>query len=249
MRRSLIVALPVLFAVGTAPAVAQSFRGSGPESTRTFSLGEGLAVFEVQHKGSGHFVVRLLDADGNVIGDVARGEGPFDGSRTIRIPRTGLYLFDVSASGEWDVRLRSNEIAPTNGMDSPAAARGRAEGAAAAAQSGSMGWLVRGLVGGTLLGPIGTGLAVSFAGKSAAESAQAAADARPTQDLAWSAVWRQAYAEGVRGRRQRAALIGGAVGTAVFVFALVQIVEIGRTDPGGESIIDQRPIPAIPISR
>jgi len=249
MRRTLMMALALLFAVGTGSASAQNFKGSGPETTRTFSLGEGLAVFEVQHMGTGHFVVRLLDADGNVISDVARGEGLFDGSKAVRIPRAGLYLFDVSASGDWDVRLRSNEVAPPNGADSPAAVRGRADGAVAARQTGTMGWVLRGFVGGALLGPIGMGLAVSFAGNSAGEVAQAAAAAQPMQDLAYSSAWRQAYAQGLRGRRQRAALMGGAVGTAVLVFTILQVVDIGRSDPGGERIIDQLPIPAIPVSR
>ncbi len=246
MRRNLLIAL-VLAAAGAVPGFAQTFKGSGPEATRTFSLGEGLAVFEVQHKGSGYFLVKLLDADGNVVDEVARGEGRFGGSKAVRIPRTGLYLFDVSASGDWDVRLRSNEMAPAEITDSPLAARGREEGEAAAGQTGTLGWVARGFVGGALLGPIGTGLAVNFAGNSADAAGVEAAGQLPLQELAYSTAWRQAYIERLRGRRQRATLIGGAVGTGVLVFAIIKAVDLGRSAEGEETGGDPTPFLVIPI--
>jgi hypothetical protein len=231
--RSVSIGLALLAWFVTSPAAAQSFRGSGPEATETFPLAAGLAVFEVQHRGEGAFLVKLLDANGNVVSEVARGSGSFGGSKSIRIPETGLYLFNVEATGEWNVRLRSNEALP-DGFDDPAAARGREAGHADAGKKGTLGWLVRGFVGGALLGPVGTGIVVNRAGNSAAATADEAMRAHSAQEPAYTTAYRQSYMDRLRGRQQRSALIGGAVGTGVLVWAILQAIDLGKTSESDE---------------
>ena len=249
MRMHRIVAgLVIALLTGATPALAQNFKGTGPEATAKFSLGEGLAIFEVQHDGEGAFLITLLDENGNVIVEVARGSGPFGGSKAVRIERTGLYLFNVDAAGEWSVRLRSDDEAPTNGATAagPAAERGNEAGYADASRVGTSGWIARGFLGGVLLGPIGTGVAIAKAASSAENDAVATADRQPMEDLSYATAWRQAYAERLRMRRQRSALIGGAAGTTVLLIALLQLVDLGgvsETDGlGGEGAVIVVPI-------
>jgi len=220
------------------PVLAQNFKGRGRDATQRFALTEGVAVFEVQHKGEGEFNIRLLDDDGQVIGEVARGTGDFGGAKALRIPRTSYYLYDVEAGGEWSVRLR--EIRPDNGPPDPQAERGTDAGRTDGSRPGTTGWMARGLLGGVLLGPIGTALAVHRAGESAADDAQAAASALQPNELAFVSAYRTSYADRLRARRQRSALIGGAVGTGILVVAIFQFVDLGTSssnviqDPGGQ---------------
>jgi hypothetical protein len=223
----------IALAVFAAPLAAQNYKGKGTEATQKFALGEGLAVFEVQHKGEGDFVVRLLDDGGNVIDDVARGVGNFGGAKAVHIPRTGYYLFNIEAPGEWSVRLREMQPQGTNVPD-PASERGLAAGREDAGKPGTFGWMGRGLLGGLLLGPIGTAVAVNRASESADDAAQAAANSLSMNELSYVTAYRQSYADRLRTRRQRSALIGGAVGTSVLVFAIFQAVNLGTSEAGVE---------------
>jgi hypothetical protein len=226
--------------VSAGPLAAQNFHGQGSHATEKFSLGEGVAVFDLQHKGDGTFTVRLLDDSGNVVGEMASGSGVFSGSKTLRIEKTGLYLIDVAASGEWSVRLRRNEVALAEDPANPETGRGREAGAADASRVSTAGWLVRGFLGGALLGPIGTGVAIAKAGSSAESSAAEAAQAQTSSDLAYATSWQIAYLDRLRMRRQRSALIGGAVGTGVLLVVLFQFVDLGgvsEDDVFGEPLL------------
>ncbi|HEX6630638.1 MAG TPA: hypothetical protein VF048_06085, partial [Gemmatimonadaceae bacterium] len=184
---------------------AQSFQGTGQQATALFPLPEGLAVFELTHRGESQFVVQLLDAEGNRVGELARATGPFEGSKALRIERGGRYLLDVTASGPWTVRLRDGAAgaaapapigavaptAPTAPTASAAFAEGRVAGAAAAGRM-SGAWGLRGLLGGTLAGPVGLGLAVHYAGTSSTTP--------PTPPAAADAAFVQGFQEGFETR-------------------------------------------------
>jgi hypothetical protein len=237
MRTRAAVLAATMLVLSASPGLAQNFKGRGTDATQRFALTEGVAVFEVEHKGDGDFNIRLLDDQGQVIGEVARGTGDFGGAKALRIPRTSYYIYDVEATGEWSVRLR--EIRPDNGPPDPAAERGAEAGRVDGGRPGTTGWLARGLLGGALLGPIGTAIAVNRAAESAPGDAQAAASALQEGELAFVAAYRESYADRLRARRARSALIGGAVGTGVLVFAIFQFVDLGTSsanviqDPGG----------------
>jgi hypothetical protein len=217
-----------VLAIGLAagPAGAQNFKGKGPVATKKFPLAEGLVIFEVQHRGEGAFVVKLVDEQGTVIDEVARGDGTFGGSKAIRVPQTGAYLFDVQAPGEWSVRLTSTEVADEGGESTR---NGREEGRADGGRTGTGGWLARGFAGGLLGGPIGIGLVISRVDGATERDFEAAAAGRPMGDLAYAAAYREAFTSRLRTRRQRNAVIGGAVGTSVLAFALIQLIDLGRS--------------------
>jgi hypothetical protein len=217
----------VFFAAAASPVRAQNFQGRGAESTESFSLSEGLAVFEVEYKGDGEFLVTLVDDRGVVVGELARASGAFSGSKELRIDRTGEYRIDVAATGQWSARLRRNEVAAVDTPERPENEQARAAGMQEASRVSTTGWLARGFLGGVLLGPIGTGVAMAKAGSSAEVSAAQAAQSQPAGNPAYALTWQEAYLDRLRTRRQRSALLGGAVGTGVLLIALLQVVDLG----------------------
>lgn len=229
--RSLFVWLGVLLLLPCALA-AQQFTGRGQQATALFPLAEGLSVFEVEHRAeSGDFVVRLLDEQGQVVEELARGTGRFGGSKAVRVPRSGQYLLDVLATGPWSVRRRAADAAAGPEIDSPAYQQGQEAGMAAAPGAGA-GWLARGLAGGLLAGPLGAGVAVGMASRSDVPLPAPPADGAPL-DLAYQDGYQQGFEQRVRANRKRMAFVGGMVGTGVFVFALIQALDIAGSGEGG----------------
>ena len=100
------------------------------------------------------------------------------------------------------------------------------------------GWTLRGFIGGLLAGPIGTGIAFNMAGNSDVTPPQvAAADgaAAPALDAA--------LVERIRARRKEAAFAGGLVGTGVFLYTVLVVLDL---DNSGETSIDGQPRPPDP---
>lgn len=95
----------------TAPPVgAQALTGTGQHATPLFRLEAGLAVFELEHRGRDRFVVLLLDDRAEVVARLADASGDFTGSKAVRVPRSGSYLLDIQADGDWMVRLRDAPV-------------------------------------------------------------------------------------------------------------------------------------------
>jgi len=80
--------------------------GSGQEASDIFELIEGVAIFELENTGSGHFGIWLMDDMGNNVELLVNEIGPFDGSKIVRIDREGEYILDVSAQGSWEVTIK-----------------------------------------------------------------------------------------------------------------------------------------------
>jgi hypothetical protein len=82
--------------------------GNGKAATGLFKLSRGQHRFEMAHKGNGRFSVQLLDKNGaKVGGKLVDKKGPFDGStRSVRVPKAGIYLLQVEANGPWTIRLK-----------------------------------------------------------------------------------------------------------------------------------------------
>jgi len=74
---------------------------------------------------------------------------------------------------------------------------------------------------------VGMGFVVSRAGTTAAADAVAAAERQSLGPDAQE-FYRQAYASKLRSRRATSAFLGGAVGTGVLVFAIVQAVSLSH---------------------
>lgn len=240
---SAVVLLVLVTLPATAPA--QSFSGTGQQATELFPLAAGLAVFEFTYAGEAPFVVQLLDTDGKMVGEVARASGPSSGSRAIRIDRNGRYLLDVSATGAWTIRLRGDSGATGSDPERRAAGvarpdsasggeavnaalqKGRTAGIAAAGKLNA-GWGLRGLLGGTLAGPIGLGVAVHYAGRSSIDAPPPPAPA----DAVFSKGFREGYETRMRANRRKSAFVGGMVGTAILTAALIHFIDISGSGSG-----------------
>ncbi len=244
---ALVLALSAMLAV---PAAAQEFTGTGQRATELFPLPQGLSVFEIEHRGSsGAFIVQLFDDTGTLVGELARANGTFQGSKAIPVPRTGNYVLDVAATGPWSVRRRGGPAAPVgaaiNTDQGPEHLAGIADGNEAAAGPPVRGWFARGLLGGVVGGPIGTAVAVNFAGRSDATIPPPMRGDNANAD--YTLGYQAGYTDRLHQRRKKSALAGGIVGSAVFLGVLVYALDIvgagdgSRTGtqppPGGQVIL------------
>ena len=59
--------------------------GQGNDPGRAVTLGDGLTIFRVVHRGLGPFRVALLDVQGEEIDRLALGQGDYNGSRTVEL--------------------------------------------------------------------------------------------------------------------------------------------------------------------
>lgn len=231
----------ILFLPLAPRAQAQAATGHGQSATSLFPLAAGLAVFELEHDGDGSFIVRLISDSGHVVDTLARGAGPFRGAKAIRVPTTGLYLYDVSAGGRWSVRVRgAREMSDADRLTSDAQQAGAAAGAQAARDQGTTKWLLGGFAGGTLLGPLGAGGVFLAANGRGGTLSPELRQSLAGKDPAYAQAFSEAYLTHRRSSRKTSAIVGGAVGTIVFTFAMVQVARwndkggSGGGDGGGE---------------
>jgi hypothetical protein len=236
MRRfpALLVALLALVPAARA-SQAQEVRGQGPRSSEPFPLEAGPARFDVEHTGQGAFRVRLLDDTGALVAQLADGEGLYRDARDVVIPRAGRYRYEVVATGPWAVGIH-RAVGSTPAAGAPLAP-GRIAGMEAARDVEAVRWMGTGLLGGALLGPIGAAVNVVLAGGrdvAVPEPALAAARARGPD---FAEAFEEGYRSRVRSNRRTGALIGGATGSLVFGFVVLQVVNwgggSGGTPPGG----------------
>jgi hypothetical protein len=94
----------------TSAEAITSFNGNSTTATDFFQLSSGLKQFEMSHQGSQNFIVRLLDKNGapvrNLVnGTLANAIGPFNGAKSVRIPKDDIYLLQVEANGPWTIEI------------------------------------------------------------------------------------------------------------------------------------------------
>jgi hypothetical protein len=229
---SLVVLVPALVCMPFS-SQAQTATGTGQYATALFPLAAGLAVFEVEHQGQGSFVVRLLSDSGHVVDTLARGVGIFRGAKAARVPTMGLYLFDVSASGRWSVRVRPVTTMTAGGelVASDAWREGAAAGEQAARAHRGTRWLLGGLGGGAVLGPVGAGIVFGAANRRESSLSPELTQSLAGKDPMYVQAFSEAYLARRRSSRKSSAIVGGAVGTIVFAFAMIQIAR--WNDKGG----------------
>ena len=79
--------------------------GTGQEATSKFSLEKGLSIFRMTHDGNSNFAVWLLDNEGNKVNLLANEIGDFDGSKAVGISKSGIYLLNINADGNWEISI------------------------------------------------------------------------------------------------------------------------------------------------
>ncbi len=221
----------VLAATFPSTAPAQNVSGTGQQATDLFTLPGGLATFEIEHEGEGVFAVRLLNDQGELVESLASTTGPFRGSKAVRVPRAGRYLFDVSATGPWSIRLRQRTgeepatMARTEAVsDSLLRSRGSYYGRQEANRIGAFPYLLGGLLGGLAAGPIGAGAAFAVASGRAAPVPERIQDTLGAREPIYREAFVESFQRRMRTNRRTAALVGGVTGTLIFGFAIAQVV-------------------------
>jgi hypothetical protein len=233
LRSAPLILLTAWFAA--MPASAQEFSGAGERITNVFELPAGIAVVDFHHSGEGDFRVRLLDPRGTPLRTLAEGHGTASHAVAVRIPLTGTFLFDVAAPGEWRIRVR-DDAAAAPGVD--VRVLGTEDGLGAARRRANRQWLGLGFVAGLAAGPLGAGGIYLIAGGRTPGEAPLA----PVDAAALGPHYREAYASSYRSalpaERRTAALVGGVVGAAANLVAILYL----RGDLGGGSDEDGGPI-------
>lgn len=221
MNRAFVLALAAaaLGAVVAAPARGQTFAGQSSRLTDVIRLDAGPLAFNINHLGEGKFVVRLLDESRRPIQVLVDAVGAFSGTQSVDIPAPGLYRFAVTADEDWSIQVAGTGWGPGAAHDADTFLEGRLAGEQAAGWSWS--WFRRGLLGGTVAGPIGTAVAVIGAGRS-----QPDLITPDGADPRFAEGYREGLAERTVARRREAAMAGGLVGTGVFLYALVRLLDL-----------------------
>ena len=89
----------------SAPSVPKTLKGKGQQASEVFYLDKGLARFEMTHDGDSNFAVWLLDDEGDKVELLVNEIGEFDGSKAVSIRKSGIYLLDISADGNWGISI------------------------------------------------------------------------------------------------------------------------------------------------
>ena len=79
--------------------------GTGQQASQKFILENGLSIFKMTHSGTSNFSITLMDSDGQRVGLLVNEIGKFDGAKAIEIVQKGEFVLDISANGEWTVKI------------------------------------------------------------------------------------------------------------------------------------------------
>lgn len=80
--------------------------GRGQKATDLFYLPQGLVRFEMTHDGKSNFGIWLMDDQGRKKELLVNEIGIFEGSRAVRIDKSGQYLLDISADSNWKITIK-----------------------------------------------------------------------------------------------------------------------------------------------
>jgi hypothetical protein len=97
--------LKVSFATPQAAALPRQYKGTTSMTTSPFRA-QGDATVALAHRGSGNFIVTLIDAASGQTADFVANEiGKVSGSTEL-YGLDGVYAFDVTADGSWSIAIR-----------------------------------------------------------------------------------------------------------------------------------------------
>jgi len=94
------------FELQAAVPLPQSFSGTGNQNTPLFIANAGAVFVAGSHTGKSNFFVEVLDSRGQTVALAANAIGNTTTSQSIRIPTRGIYIFVVTADGDWTVEAK-----------------------------------------------------------------------------------------------------------------------------------------------
>jgi hypothetical protein len=113
-------------------------------------------------------------------------------------------------------------------------AAGQAQGDTTAAHTAAFSWFGRGVVAGTLAGPLGSWLVVSKAGQSGVSIPQGQRDAISQREPEYVSGFEEGFQRRLRSERREYAFVGSVLGTAAFAFAILRLTHfVGRASQTG----------------
>jgi hypothetical protein len=86
-----------------AVALPRTFTGHGDQTTVFFAARPGLLRVKGRQTGESNFIVELLDTRGDIVGLAANVVGAAPSSQVVPIPSAGVYIFNVTADGDWSL--------------------------------------------------------------------------------------------------------------------------------------------------
>jgi len=89
----------------TSESKPETFTGTGQQASPFIKLDKGLTTFKLNHTGKSNFAVVLMDKNGNSEGLLVNEIGAFNGSKAVGIDKSGIYILDVSADGNWTISI------------------------------------------------------------------------------------------------------------------------------------------------
>ena len=87
-----------------APNGPQAYSGSGTSLSPFFHSTGGLLVIGGTYQGDGRVAIRLRDANGVVVEQIANQVGSFSGSKGVRVT-PGIYFLELYGNGTWSVNV------------------------------------------------------------------------------------------------------------------------------------------------
>jgi hypothetical protein len=87
----------------SAQGVPVSLSGTAQGVSDFFALNAGQTTFKITHDGWMDFNVWLFDSNGAKVERLVSTYGTYDASVTLNITKSGIYLPDVQADGNWKV--------------------------------------------------------------------------------------------------------------------------------------------------
>lgn len=84
--------------------ITAKIEGKG-DRVKTISLNKGIAIFTMDHSGSGHFAVKIKGSNGEYLGLLANDIGNYNGQKTYTVKENGTYILEITASGKWIIEI------------------------------------------------------------------------------------------------------------------------------------------------
>jgi hypothetical protein len=97
--------------------------GKARQATEKFTLQQGLAIISTTHQGKSNFIAYLVNSEGEEIQSLFNHIGKYEATRGFEITKTGEYLLNVQADGNWTFSIEQPR--PTAGESTPRTINGK----------------------------------------------------------------------------------------------------------------------------